>query len=91
MYKRKLKRRDSASKSLSFNRIHLKIFYHDDFIIYLKICRVVIIRSRDRDPSLVIYIYYFILFYIRRAILTQTNAKKGLIGKKTRHIRNDHK
>ena len=29
-----------------------------------------------------IYIYYFILFYIRRAILTQTNAKKGLIEKK---------
>jgi hypothetical protein len=33
-----------------------------------------------------IYIYYFILFYIRRAILTQTNPKKGLIGKKTYHI-----
>ncbi len=33
-----------------------------------------------------IYIYYFILFYIRRAILTQTNAKKDLIEKKTRHI-----
>ena len=32
------------------------------------------------------YIYYFILFYIRRAILTQTNAKKDLIEKKTRHI-----
>ena len=30
-----------------------------------------------------IYIYYFILFYIRRAILTQTNPKKGLIEKKT--------
>ncbi len=29
-----------------------------------------------------IYIYYFILFYIRRAIFTQTNAKKGLIEKK---------
>jgi len=28
------------------------------------------------------YIYYFILFYIRRAILTQTNPKKGLIEKK---------
>jgi len=27
-------------------------------------------------------IYYFILFYIRRAILTQTNAKKDLIEKK---------
>ncbi len=27
------------------------------------------------------YIYYFILFYIRRAILTQTNTKKGLIEK----------
>jgi len=27
-------------------------------------------------------IYYFILFYIRRAILTQTNPKKGLIEKK---------
>ena len=33
-----------------------------------------------------IYIYYFILFYIRRAILTQTNPKKGLIEKKTHHI-----
>ena len=33
-----------------------------------------------------IYIYYFILFYIRRAIFTQTNAKKGLLEKKTRHI-----
>jgi len=28
----------------------LKIFYHDNLIIYLKIYRVVIIRSRDRDP-----------------------------------------
>ena len=28
-----------------------------------------------------IYIYNFILFYIRRAILTQTNTKKGLIEK----------
>ncbi len=28
------------------------------------------------------YIYYFILFYIRRAILTQTNTKKGLIEEK---------
>ncbi len=28
-----------------------------------------------------IYIYYFILFYIRRAISTQTNPKKGLIEK----------
>ncbi len=27
-------------------------------------------------------LYYFILFYIRRAILTQTNPKKGLIEKK---------
>jgi len=27
-------------------------------------------------------IYYFILFYIRRAISTQTNPKKGLIEKK---------
>jgi hypothetical protein len=26
--------------------------------------------------KLAIYIYYFILFYIRRAILTQTNPKK---------------
>ena len=33
-----------------------------------------------------IYIYYFILFYIRRAILTQTNPKKGLIEKKSPHI-----
>jgi hypothetical protein len=33
-----------------------------------------------------IYIYYFILFYIRRAILTPTNPKKGLIEKKTRHL-----
>jgi hypothetical protein len=30
-----------------------------------------------------IYRYYIILFYIRRAILTQTNPKKGLIEKKT--------
>ena len=29
--------------------------------------------------NIYIYIYYFILFYIRRAILTQTNPKKGLI------------
>jgi hypothetical protein len=35
-----------------------------------------------------IYIYYFILFYIRRAILTQTNPKKGLIEKKPPHITN---
>ena len=34
------------------------------------------------------YIYYFILFYIRRAILTQTNPKKGLIEKKPPHITN---
>ena len=34
-----------------------------------------------------IYIYYFILFYIRRAILTQTNPKKGLIEKKSHHIK----
>jgi len=33
-----------------------------------------------------IYIYYSILFYIRRAILTQTNKKKGLIEKKTCQI-----
>ncbi len=33
-----------------------------------------------------IYIYYFILFYIRRAILTQTNPKKGLIEKNARQI-----
>ena len=33
-----------------------------------------------------IYIYYFILLYIRRAILTQTNRKKGLIEKKTPHM-----
>ncbi len=32
-----------------------------------------------------IHIYYFILFYIRRAILTQTNPKKGLIEKKAHH------
>jgi hypothetical protein len=32
----------------------LKIFYHDNFIIYLKIHREVVIRSRDRDPSLVL-------------------------------------
>ena len=32
------------------------------------------------------HIYYFILFYIRRAILTQTNPKKGLIEKKTHQI-----
>ena len=32
-------------------------------------------------------IYYFILFYIRRAILTQTNPKKGLIEKKTHQHR----
>ena len=35
-----------------------------------------------------IYIYNFILFYIRRAIFTQTNPKKGLIEKKTRHTFN---
>jgi len=29
------------------------------------------------------HIYYFILFYILRAILTQTNSKKGPIEKKT--------
>jgi len=34
------------------------------------------------------YIYYFILFYIRRAILTQTNPKKGLMEIKTHHINN---
>ena len=28
------------------------------------------------------YIYFFILFYIRRAILTQTNPKNGLIERK---------
>ena len=38
--------------------------------------------------NIYIYIYYLILFYIRRAILTQTNAKKGLIEKKTHQI--DH-
>ena len=27
------------------------------------------------------YVYYFIIFYIHRAILTQTNEKKGLIEK----------
>jgi len=32
--------------------------------------------------NIYICIYYFILFYIRRAILTQTNAKTGLIEKK---------
>jgi hypothetical protein len=31
-------------------------------------------------------IYYYILFYIRRAILTQTNPKKVLIEKKSPHI-----
>jgi hypothetical protein len=31
-------------------------------------------------------IYYFIIFYIHRAILTQTNPKKGLIEKKPPHI-----
>jgi hypothetical protein len=35
-----------------------------------------------------IYIYYFILLYIRRAILTQTNAKKGLIEKKAHQLYN---
>ncbi len=30
-----------------------------------------------------IYTFFFILFYIRNAILTQTNPKKDLIGKKT--------
>ncbi len=35
-----------------------------------------------------IYIYYLILFYIRRAILTQTNEKKPLIEKKTHQIIN---
>ena len=50
---------DSARKSLkSFNWIHLKIFYHDNLITYFKIYRVIIKRSRDRDPSLVnIYRY----------------------------------
>ena len=33
------------------------------------------------------FIYCFILFYIRRTILTQTNSKKNLIQKKTHHIR----
>ena len=28
--------------------------------------------------NIYIYIYYFIIFYIHRAILTQTNSKKGL-------------
>ena len=32
------------------------------------------------------HIYFFILFYIRRAISTQTNPKQGLIEKKTHHI-----
>ena len=32
------------------------------------------------------YIYYFIIFYIRRVILTQTNPKKGLIEKKAHQI-----
>jgi len=32
--------------------------------------------------------YYFILFYIRRAILTQKNPKKGLIEKNARQITN---
>ena len=30
-----------------------------------------------------IYVYYFIILYIHRAILTQANPKKGLIEKKT--------
>ena len=30
-----------------------------------------------------IYIYYFIIFYIHRANLTQTNEKNSLIEKKT--------
>jgi len=30
-----------------------------------------------------VYIYYFIIFYIHRAILTQINEKKPLIEKKT--------
>jgi len=33
-----------------------------------------------------IYKYYFIVFYIHRAILTQTNPKKGLIEKKSFHM-----
>ncbi len=33
------------------------------------------------------YIYYFILFYISRAILTLTNEKKPLIEKKTCHVK----
>ena len=36
--------------------------------------------------NIYIYIYYFILFYTRRAILTQTNAKKGLMEKNTQNI-----
>jgi len=50
--------RDSVGKSLSFNGIYLKILYHDKCIIYLKIYRVVIIRSKDRDPSLVKLYWY---------------------------------
>ena len=38
-----------------------------------------------------IYIYYLIIFYIHRAILTQTNAKKGPIEKKTRHLAKTNK
>jgi len=47
----------------------------------------------ESSGSILIYIYYFILFYIRRAILTQTNPKKGIIEKKSRHIkkRTNHK
>jgi len=36
--------------------------------------------------NIYIILSYFILFYIRRAVLTQKNAKKGLIEKKTHHI-----
>ena len=38
--------------------------------------------SKTRTFVLSEYIYFFILFYIRRAILTQTNPKNGLIERK---------
>ena len=47
----------------------------------------VILKMNVCSIRIYIYIYYFILFYIRRAILTQTNLKKVPIEKKTHHIK----
>jgi len=56
----------------AFNRIifhfYLKIFYHDNLTLYLIIYRVVIIRSRDRDPSTV----YFAITFKRFKLANRT-------------------